>query len=330
MIRVTCAIIVNEEDEILIVQRGKKTDHPFKWEFPGGKLKDNESDEECILREIREELSMDIVICRRLGEVEYDYGFKQILLVPFVCDTLDDLPVLNEHISYKWIEAAKLKGIDFSEADIIVAENYLKSIKIAEKQENGTEKKFSSQIVDKELRSMLQGLRSTREAEWLANSAADHPEIVGKLLGYSFSDDKKLAFHSSWTLSKVCDFYPEILLPYLPEIIEALARMKDESAQRSFLRSLSLADLTTTGSRCQGILADHCFAQLRSGFSSIAVKAYSMEILYKLALIYPELTNELAATINMLRGEGSAGIVAKGRIVLKRLGKDFTGQESSQ
>jgi hypothetical protein len=44
-----------------------------------------------------------------------------------------------------------------------------------------------------------------------------------------------------------------------------------------------------------------------------------MEILYKLAVIYPELANELAATINMLQEEGSAGIVARGRIILKRI-----------
>ncbi|OFY73479.1 MAG: DNA mismatch repair protein MutT, partial [Bacteroidetes bacterium RBG_19FT_COMBO_42_7] len=92
MIDVTCAIIRNEENEILVVQRGEKSHHPFKWEFPGGKLKDNETEEECILREIKEELSIDIVICKRMAEAEYDYGNKQIKLIPFICDTLDDLP----------------------------------------------------------------------------------------------------------------------------------------------------------------------------------------------------------------------------------------------
>ncbi len=44
-----------------------------------------------------------------------------------------------------------------------------------------------------------------------------------------------------------------------------------------------------------------------------------MEIIYNLVLIYPELHNELSATINMLEGEGSAGIVARGRMILKKL-----------
>ncbi len=126
MINVTCAIIRNEENEVLVVQRGEKSDHPFKWEFPGGKLKEKETEEECIIREIREELSMDIVICRRMTDTEYDYGIKQIRLIPFVCDTLDEIPFLSEHIAYKWIDPADLKNVDFSEADIIVADNYLR------------------------------------------------------------------------------------------------------------------------------------------------------------------------------------------------------------
>src|SRR5665811_2169866 len=93
MLIVTCAVIRNEADEILVVQRGEATDHPFKWEFPGGKLIPGETEEECIIREVEEELSMEIVICTKLSEVEYDYGHKKIRLIPFVCDTLDEMPI---------------------------------------------------------------------------------------------------------------------------------------------------------------------------------------------------------------------------------------------
>ena len=63
MINVTCAVIRNEDNEVLIVQREELTDHPLKWEFPGGKVHQDEGEEDCIIREIKEELSMDIVIC---------------------------------------------------------------------------------------------------------------------------------------------------------------------------------------------------------------------------------------------------------------------------
>lgn len=330
-IDVTCAIIRNEDDEVLVVQRGEKTDHPYKWEFPGGKIHCDESAEECIIREIREELSMDIVILARMESVEYDYGIKKINLIPFVCDTLDELPVLSEHIASKWISASSLPDIDFSEADIIVADGYLKTVsattEVQIKQAQDNDEKPS--LTDDDLRSMIEKMMSTKEVDWFATSAIDNPLIFRKLFDFSFSNDKKLAFRASWTLTKACDKYPEIIHPWLHVVISRLDDMDNESAQRSFLRILSLTDMDKVEKRDHGILADHCFRSLRSGFSAIAIKAYSMEILYRLALIYPELANELSATINMLQNEGSAGIVARGRMILKKLAEMPSGSGSS-
>src|SRR4030042_880963 len=90
MIQVTCAIIRNEDNEVLIVQRGEKTDHPFKWEFPGGKMRDGETEEECIIREIREELSMEVIIFSKAEQVVHDYGHKEITLIPCITDKRDE------------------------------------------------------------------------------------------------------------------------------------------------------------------------------------------------------------------------------------------------
>jgi 8-oxo-dGTP diphosphatase len=320
MISVTCAIIRNEEDEILVVQRGEATDHPLKWEFPGGKLAQGETEEECIIREVEEELSMDIVICGQLPEVEYDYGHKQIKLIPFICDTLNELPFLSEHLAYKWISVTDFTGIDFSEADVLVVNSYLERIK--------AEKNAKIQIIpeseqksidDSDLQSMVNNMMSMKEAEWIATSAIENPAIFLKLFEYSHSSDKKLAFRASWTLTKVCDKYPEIIYPYLSRIVEILIELDNESALRSFLRIISLSDLEEIDSRQHGILADFCFNTLNSGFSAIAVKAYSMEILYRLSLIYPELANELSTSIRILLEDGSAGITSRGRMILKKL-----------
>jgi 8-oxo-dGTP diphosphatase len=319
MIRVTCAIIRNEDNEVLAVQRGEKTDHPYKWEFPGGKLKERESEEECIIREIKEELSIDIVICSRLADVDFDYGRKHILLIPFVCDTLDDLPLLTEHVAFKWMDPVSLKNLDFSEADLIVADNYLKTIDIKEAGAATVPSSADEAAEDAEFREMINATMGTKEVEWIARSAVENPAIFRKLFSYSLSDDKKLAFHSSWALSKVCDKYPEMFIDLVPRIIEVLDKIDNESTQRSFLRILTQTDMAKLTGKEQGFLVDHCFSALRSGFSAIAIKAYSMEIIYKLAVIYPELAHELAATINILQGEGSAGIVARGKIILKKL-----------
>jgi len=329
MIRVTCAIIRNEDNEVLIVQRGEKTDHPFKWEFPGGKLRDGETEEECIIREIREELSMEVIIFSKAEQVVHDYGHKKITLIPFICDTLDELPVLSEHVDFRWVSPGDLGSVDFCEADITVALRYMEiNGNQADERETAAETEQSA-TVDKDLRKMINSMMSMQEAEWVAASAGENPVLFQKLLDYSYSPDRKLAFRASWTLSKVCDKYPGLIHPHLSKIIEELSRIDNESTRRSFLRIISMTDLRKISQRHQGILADHCFKALNSGFSAIAIKAYSMEIIYRLAMIYPELANELAASINMLQGEGSAGVIARGRIILKKLAEISPDKEQS-
>jgi 8-oxo-dGTP diphosphatase len=331
MINVTCAIIRNEENQILVVQKGEKTDHPYKWEFPGGKLDKGESEEDCIIREINEELSIDIIICGRLPEVVHDYGNKKIKLIPFICDSLDDLPFLSEHLAYRWLSANDLLKVDFSEADVFVAMNYLKIFK----DESLSEKKVtveSEQILidDDDLKAMVNRLMGAKETLWIANSAIENPAIFVKLLDYSLSSDKKLAFHASWALTKVCDSYPEIIYPYFSDLIEALSKIDNESVQRSFLRILSLSAIDKINNSQHGILADFCFNILKSGNSAIAVKAYSMEILYQLSVLYPEITNELSATIHLIIEDASAGIRARGKMILKKLAMMPVNSKSSQ
>jgi len=320
MISVTCAIIRNEEDEVLVVQRGEATDHPFKWEFPGGKLAPDETEEECIIREVEEELSMEIVICGKMANVDYDYGHKQISLIPFICDTLDEMPFLTEHIDYRWVEEKDLMTPDFSQADIFVAKNYLERTKTDILNDSHIIEQPADKLTDNaDLQTIVNNMMGMKEAEWVAASAIDNPAIFLKLFEYSLSTDKRLAFRASWTLTKVCDRFPEIIYPYLEQIVENLSKIDNESSLRSFLRIISLSELEKISSRKQGLLADFCFSALNSGFSAIAVKAYSMEILYKLSLVYPELANELSTSIGMLMEDGSAGINSRGRAILKKL-----------
>ena len=67
------------------------------------------------------------------------------------------------------------------------------------------------------------------------------------------------------------------------------------------------------------VLAEYCFAKLRSGVAAIAIKAYSMEILFNLTKVYPELANELVPVIQILTEDGSAGILARSTYILKKI-----------
>lgn len=320
MIDVTCAVIRNEDDEVLVVQRGEGTDHPYKWEFPGGKVSPGEKEEECIIREVKEELSIDIVICKRLRDVEYDYGHKKIRLIPFICDTLEDVPFLSEHIAYKWVNINVLRAVDFSEADVFVAEDYITTVNPGNNLELAIKEPVAL-LNDEEIREMVNRIIGTKEAEWVAAALIENHELLKRFIDYSYSKDQKEAFHSSWILTKACDRVPGLLDPYMPGIIESLPDIESESTLRSFLRILSLSDLKIFSQKHQGLLADLCFKQLNSSLSAIAVKAYSMEILYRLTLIYPELATELAVSVRSVMDLQSAGIVSKAKTILKRLNK---------
>lgn len=116
MLRVTCAIIIYNQ-KILVTQRGEYSDHPFQWEFPGGKVANLESLENAVKREILEELALEIIILREMIPVKYDYGFKQIELFPYLCSIKSDEIKLSEHHDFKWVTLEQMQKLNFSAAD---------------------------------------------------------------------------------------------------------------------------------------------------------------------------------------------------------------------
>ncbi|WP_158861160.1 (deoxy)nucleoside triphosphate pyrophosphohydrolase [Lunatibacter salilacus] len=117
MIDVTCAVI-SYGNKVLAVQRGPTQDLPGKWEFPGGKVEQNESEEECLIREIREELCLDIQLNRRLHPVEHVYDRYTIRLIPFTATILGGKILLTEHQDYTWLSPVNLESIDWAPADL--------------------------------------------------------------------------------------------------------------------------------------------------------------------------------------------------------------------
>jgi 8-oxo-dGTP diphosphatase len=117
MIEVCCAIIV-KESKILAVQRGPESRHPWKWEFPGGKINGDETAEECIVREIEEELILEIEVVKPLLAIEFAYGkAKSFCLIPFVCHILAGKINLTEHIAQRWLSLEELETMDWQDAD---------------------------------------------------------------------------------------------------------------------------------------------------------------------------------------------------------------------
>ncbi len=116
MLKVTCAIIIRKY-KILLTQRGNHPEHPFQWEFPGGKIKPGESEEQSLMREINEELAIDIKIVEKMHPVIFNYGFKKIELIPFISCIYKGKIDLKEHNDFRWLKISELFEMDLSEAD---------------------------------------------------------------------------------------------------------------------------------------------------------------------------------------------------------------------
>lgn len=128
LIDVTCAIIVNK-GRILACQRKFNTDHPLKWELPGGKTEVGETEISCIQREITEELGVNIQILANLTSLNYDYGFKKIRLIPFVCKITSGIIDAREHESIKWLALSEINKVDWVEADRLLLKTNIKELK---------------------------------------------------------------------------------------------------------------------------------------------------------------------------------------------------------
>jgi 8-oxo-dGTP diphosphatase len=99
---------------------------PLKWEFPGGKIKEGESPEGCLRRELLEELGVEVKVGRAFPLVTHRYPDFAITLYPFLC-RIDPVAkiTLNEHDRAAWVLPENLDDLDWAEADVRVVKNFI-------------------------------------------------------------------------------------------------------------------------------------------------------------------------------------------------------------
>jgi len=111
------AAIIKKDTKILITRRAKDQKLAGFWEFPGGKIEAGESEELCLIREIKEELNLVIAIEERLGEIVHSYEFANILLIAYACQYRGGDICLTVHDDFCWVEVSELSGFCFAPAD---------------------------------------------------------------------------------------------------------------------------------------------------------------------------------------------------------------------
>ena len=122
------AAVIFREGKVLCVQR---TEHEkeyisLKWEFPGGKVEVGESREEALVREIAEELVVEIHELQYLTTVEHSYPDFHLTMHAYTCALKAGEVELREHLSLKWLAVEELDQLDWAAADVPVV-NLLKN-----------------------------------------------------------------------------------------------------------------------------------------------------------------------------------------------------------
>lgn len=102
----------------------RKPEIPFQWEFPGGKVEKGESPECAVVREIREELGVDVGVVRRISTVSHQYERFHMTMQVFLCSLPSGVePALSEHMGSRWIGPSELYALDWAPADALALDD---------------------------------------------------------------------------------------------------------------------------------------------------------------------------------------------------------------
>lgn len=118
------AAIIQKENKILATKRGYG-EFINMWEFPGGKIESGETKEQALVREIKEELNIEINVDKFALDIEYQYPNFYLFMSCFMCSIKEGSIEFLEHNDGKWITKEELNTLNWLPADID-AVNYLK------------------------------------------------------------------------------------------------------------------------------------------------------------------------------------------------------------
>ena len=151
----------------------------------------------------------------------------------------------------------------------------------------------------------------------LADQAAQDPLLVQQLVDLSKTALYPTNWRAAWVLDHLQQTHKQIIDPFLTTFLNDLWNLKSDSVKRHYVKMLSQGNDEILD---DGRLVDFCFERLMSQLTPIAMRAYCMEILRRLAKKYPELANELTPVLHEIIANGSKGEKNKASKVLKEIG----------
>ncbi len=124
MLFVTAGLIYRDDGRLLIAQRPEGKQGALKWEFPGGKIEEDEDPPDCLRREVMEELGVVIDVGPVVDVVFHRYPDRSVLLLFYECRWKSGEPSSIGCKSFAWVKREELPGCDFLEADLDFIRRY--------------------------------------------------------------------------------------------------------------------------------------------------------------------------------------------------------------
>ena len=122
--------VLTRAQTILAAQRSSTMSLPGMWEFPGGKIEQDESPKEALLRELKEELLCSAEIGKHIQTTEHEYDFGIVILTTYYCSLTGDEPRLTEHSEIRWIHVAELDQLNWAPADIPAVKKIMRDFQV--------------------------------------------------------------------------------------------------------------------------------------------------------------------------------------------------------
>ena len=114
--------VIKRGEMIFVSQRGESLHQGGKWEFPGGKREADESIEQALSRELREEINIQVRSQQPLMVIEHDYGDKKVRLHVRIVEDFAGEPCHQENQQARWVAISELHNYDFPEANVAIIE----------------------------------------------------------------------------------------------------------------------------------------------------------------------------------------------------------------
>ncbi len=125
LVHVAVGVIVNTDQQILLAKRPIKLHQGGKWEFPGGKVEESETTSEALIRELKEEVNLDVTSTAAMMEIHHDYGDKQVFLDIHKVKHFSGEAIGLEGQEVKWVNKADLLHYEFPAANASIVTKLL-------------------------------------------------------------------------------------------------------------------------------------------------------------------------------------------------------------